>query len=71
MKDFYSYVCTIQFIGYNFCCSCKATVNYSMEGALAIKNTVILALVHVKSICTAMIMNTNVITKQSFGYRFS
>jgi hypothetical protein len=42
-----------------------------MEGALAIKNTVIWALVHVKGIRTAMIMNTVEITKQSFGYRFT
>jgi hypothetical protein len=41
-----------------------------MEGASAIENTVIWALVHVKGICTAMIMNTDVITKQSFGYWF-
>jgi len=41
-----------------------------MEGALAIKSTIIWALVHVNGICTAMIMNTDVITKQSFAYRF-
>jgi len=70
MKDFCSYVCTIQFIGYNVCCSCKTIVNEEREGALAIKNTVIWALVHVKVICIAMIMNADVITKQSFGYRF-
>jgi hypothetical protein len=36
-----SYVCTIQCMGYNFCCPCRTTMNYSKQGALVIMSTVI------------------------------